>query len=260
MRPSRLAFAALSLALVGGVPALTPAHLAAQAPALAGAAAFHADRLARLDALAAKTVADGTVPGITILLIKGGKVALDKAYGVRDLGTKAPLRHDDIFRIASQTKAITSVAVMMLWEEGRFGLDDPIGNYLPTFKEHTVLTKFNAADSSYETKPTRRKITIRQLLTHTAGLDYAGIGSDEFKAIYEKAGIYGLGKPGLVLGPAIDKLGTLPLRFEPGERWNYSLAIDVLGRLVEVVSGMPLDRFFRTRIFEPLRMNDTWFE
>lgn len=149
---------------------------------------------------------------------------------------------------------------MMLWEEGRFRLDDPIGNYLPAFKDQTVLTKFNPADSTFEAKPTRRRITIRQLLTHTSGLDYADIGSDDFKAIYAKAGISAIGHEGDVLADRIDRLGKLPLKHEPGERFTYGLSLDVLGRFVEVMSGMPLDQFFRTRIFGPLGMRDTYFE
>ena len=200
------------------------------------------------------------IPGAVVMLVRDGKTAYHKAYGVRELGKPTPMRVDDIFRIASQTKAITSLAVMMLWEEGKFGLDDPIGRYIPAFREQKVLSKFSAADSSYESKPTRRRITIRQLLTHTSGLDYADIGSDAFTAIYAKAGLTALGKEGAVLGRDIDILGMLPLASEPGEKFTYSLSIDVLGRLVEVASGMPLDQFFRTRIFEPLRMRDTWFE
>ncbi len=222
-------------------------------------AAFTPERLSRIDSWIEQLVTNGKIPGAVVMLVKDGQVAYHKAYGYRDLGTKAPARTDDIYRIASQTKAITSLAVMMLWEEGRFQLDDPIGTYLPAFKEHTVLTKFIAADSSYEAKPTRRKITIRQLLTHTSGLDYADIGSDEMKGIYAKAGITGLGRAGDVLGPKIDALGKLPLKHEPGERFTYGLSVDVLGRLVEVVSGMPLDQYFRTRIFEPLKMPDTFF-
>ena len=228
-------------------------------PNKAAEAAFHADRLSRIDSWVQKLVDDGKIPGAVVMLVRDGKVAYHKAFGVRDLATRAPQQPNDIFRIASQTKAITSLAVMMLWEEGRFGLDDPIGNYIPAFKEQTILTKFNPADSSYESKPTNRRITIRQLLTHTSGLDYADIGSTEFKGIYAKAGITGLGKENDVLADKIDRLGKLPLKHEPGERFTYGLSIDVLGRLVEVVSGMPLDRFFRTRIFEPLGMRDTYF-
>ena len=220
---------------------------------------FHADRLARVDRWVDGLIAAKKIPGAVVMLVHDGRTAYHKAYGVRDLGTGAPMRTDDIFRIASQTKAITSLAVMMLWEEGRFGLDDPIGRYLPAFREQTVLAKFNAADSSFEAKPTRRRITIRQLLTHTSGLDYADIGSAQFQAVYAKAGLTALGREGDVLATAIDALGKLPLAHEPGERFTYGLSVDVLGRLVEVLSGMPLDQFMRTRIFEPLRMRDTWF-
>ena len=244
---------------------LLPVGLQAQAPPHAttggrgGSAAFVPDRLARIDAYVERVLAERKIPGAVVMIVRDGQVAYHKAYGVRDLVTKAPERVDDIFRIASQTKAVTSLAVMMLWEEGRFNLDDPVENYLPAFKGQRVLTKFNSADSSYEARPTRRRTTIRQLLTHTSGLDYADIGSDDFKALYAKAGLTALGREGDVLADKIDVLGKLPLRSEPGERFTYSLSTDVLGRLVEVISGMPLDRFFRTRIFDPLRMPDTYF-
>ncbi len=223
-------------------------------------AAFDANRLARLDSTVQKLVTDQRIPGAVVLLVRDGKVAYHKAFGVRDLGTKAPLQRDDIFRMASQTKAITSLAAMMLWEQGRFQLDDPVANYLPEFKQMKVLTKFNAADSSYDAKPTQRRITIRQLFTHTSGLDYPSIGSEEFRAIYAKAGVpSGIGTDGAVLADKMRILATLPLKHEPGERFTYGLSVDVLGRLVEVLSGMSLDQFFRTRIFVPLKMNDTWF-
>ena len=223
------------------------------------AGAFIPARLARIDSWVQQQIEERKIPGAVVMIVRDGRIAYHRAFGVRDMATGAPQRRDDIFRIASQTKAITSTAVMMLWEEGRFSLDDPIGKFLPAFKEQTVLSKFSPADSSYESRPTRRHITIRQLLTHTSGLDYAGIGSEEFKAIYSKAGISALGTPGELLATSIDALGTLPLKHEPGERFTYGLSVDVLGRLVEVVSGMPLDRFFRTRILDPLGMNDTYF-
>ena len=224
-------------------------------------AGFSSARLARLDSLIEPMVAKGEVPGVVVFLARNGRVVLHKAYGYRDVGTRAPLQRDDIFRIASQTKAITSTAVMMLWEEGRFGLDDPIERYLPEFAKPTVLTKLNAADTTWTAEPARRSITIRHLLTHTSGIDYAVIGSDDFKAIYAKAGIpSGLGlPPGATIGDRMRVLGKLPLRHQPGERFTYSLSIDVLGYLVEVLSGMPLDRFLRARIFDPLGMRDTWF-
>lgn len=257
--------------LASSVSALRPASLPAQAvreqairatdaARTVGAEAFDAQRLARIDSWLTGLAASKKIPGAVVMITKDGRVAMHKAYGVRELGKPDAMRTDDIFRIASQTKAITSLAVMMLWEEGKFALDDPVGRYIPAFREQKVLAKFNPADSSYETKATRRRITIRQLLTHTSGLDYADIGSPELSAIYAKAGLTAIGKDGAVLGRDIDILGALPLAHEPGEKFTYSLSTDVLGRLVEVVSGMPLDQFMRTRIFEPLRMRDTWFE
>ena len=238
-----------------------PIALTAQStPSRDPSAAFDPNRLARIDSWINKLIADQRIPGAVVMLVRDGRVEYHKAFGVRDLGTKAPLRTDDIFRIASQTKAITSLAAMILWEEGKFALDDPVAKYLPEFDKQTVLAKFNPADSTYTTTPAKRRSTIRQLLTHTSGLDYADIGSDEFKAIYSKAGLTALGREGDVLAEKVKVLGALPLAFEPGERFNYGLSVDVLGRLVEVWSGMPLDRFLRTRIFEPLRMTDTWFE
>ena len=236
------------------------AQRAANAPPLTATGAFDVTRLARIDSWVNGLIAEGKIPGAVVMLTHDGRTVYHKAFGVRDLGTGVAEQPNDIFRIASQTKAITSLAVMMLWEEGRFRLDDPIGDYLPAFKEQVILTKFNPADSSYESKPTRRRITIRQLLTHTSGLDYADIGSDEFKAVYAKAGISALGHDGDVLADRVNRLGKLPIKHEPGERFTYGLSIDVLGRLVEVLSGGPLDQFFRTRIFEPLAMRDTWFE
>ena len=245
---------------------LLPFALVAQAPAPASAThdasrnAFDAPRLARVDAMVERLIADRRIPGAVVMLVRDGQVEYHKAFGYRDLGTKAPMRTDDIFRIASQTKAITSLAAMILWEEGKFSLDDPVSKYLPEFDKQTVLVKFNPADSSFTSKPAQRRSTIRQLFTHTSGLDYADIGSDEFKAIYAKAGLTSLGREGDLLATKVAVLGRLPLAFEPGERFNYGLSVDVLGRLVEVWSGMPLDRFLRTRIFEPLRMSDTYFE
>ncbi|MEO7965084.1 MAG: serine hydrolase domain-containing protein [Gemmatimonadaceae bacterium] len=253
-----------AVAIVLPVVLACPSSLAAKqsAPPVATQAAgsgFSAERLSRIDSMLNQLVADRKIPGAVAMLVRDGRVVYHKAFGYRDVDSKVALRTDDIFRIASQTKAITSLAAMMLWEEGRFGLDDSISAYLPEFKNQTVLTKFNPADSSYESKPVKRPTTIRQLFTHSSGLDYADIGSDDFRAIYAKAGLSALGREGDVLADKIRVLGKLPLAFEPGERFNYSLSIDVLGRLVEVVSGIPLDRFFRTRVFEPLKMRDTWF-
>lgn len=258
-RLARLAAASTALLVLDAPGAWAQEATLPPASASARAAAFLPDRLARVDSWIESLVRAKEIPGAVVMLVKDGQVQHHRAFGVRELGKPDALRPDDIFRIASQTKAITSLAVMMLWEEGRFQLDDPVERYLPTFAKATVLTKFNPADSSYESRPARRRMTVRHLLTHTSGLDYADIGSEEFRAIYAKAGITALGREGDLLAERIDALGTLPLRSEPGERFTYSLSIDVLGRLVEVWSGMPFDRFLQARIFGPLKMHDTGF-
>ena len=252
--------ASRALAVLAAVPLLLGAQPARPSMPRAAASGFNDVRLARIDSLVTRLIANKRIPGAVVMLVQDGAVVYNKAFGYQDIETKVPLQRDDIFRIASQTKAITSLAAMMLWEEGKFALDDPISKYIPEFDKQQVLTKFNPADSSYESKPTQRRTTIRQLFTHTSGLDYADIGSEEFRAIYAKAGVTSMGREGEVLADKVRILARLPLRYEPGERFNYSLSVDVLGRLVEVLSGMPLNEFFRTRIFEPLRMRDTWFE
>jgi CubicO group peptidase (beta-lactamase class C family) len=139
-------------------------------------------------------------------------------------------------------------------------LDEPVSKYLPAFKNPKVLDKFNEKDSSYTTLPAKSEITIRQLLSHTSGISYAGIGTKEANAIYAKAKVpSGIGTPNAKLADAMNALGGLPLIHQPGEKWSYGLNTDVLGYLVEVLSGTTLDGFFRTRIFEPLGMKDTYF-
>lgn len=221
---------------------------------------FSVERLNRIDQLVGEHVSKKWVNGAVVLIARNGKIVYHKAFGYSDAETQVPMKKDDIFRIASQTKAITSLAVMMLFEEGKFFLDDPISRYIPEFKGQKVLVNVNWADTSYTTQPAKSEITIRQLLTHTSGVDYAGIGSQEFKAIYAKAGIpSGIGNHDMVLADKMKKLGGLPLKHHPGEAYTYGLNSDVLGYLVEVVSGMPFDQFLRTRIFQPLGMNDTYF-
>lgn len=229
-------------------PAVTPA-----------AAGFSPARLQRIDTVLQEYVDKGRMNGAVALIIRNGKIAYYKSVGY-DKHENDPLKKDGIFRIASQTKAITSVAVMMLYEEGKFMLDDPISNYIPEFSKPVVLKTFNKEDSSYTTVPARREITIRDLLTHTSGIGYAQIGTPEANAIYAKAGVVGgIGVDKIVLGDKMKILGRLPLFHQPGEKWTYGLNTDVLGYLVEVVSGMSLDVFFRQRIFEPLGMKDSYF-
>ncbi len=221
---------------------------------------FSADRLKRIDDQINYWVKKGWVSGTVGLVIRNGKIVYYKAAGYNDIAAKLAMKKDDIFRIASQTKAITSVAVMMLYEEGKFLLDDPISAYIPAFANEKVLDKFNEKDSTYSTIPAKRQATIRDLLTHTSGLGYAQIGSKEANAIYAKNNITaGLDVSSDKLSDAMNRLGGLPLMHQPGEKWTYGLNVDVLGELVEIWSGMSLENFFRTRIFEPLGMADTYF-
>ncbi|MBF9220085.1 serine hydrolase domain-containing protein [Hymenobacter ruricola] len=200
------------------------------------------------------------VPGAIALVMRDGKVLYRKAVGYDDFVQQTPLRTDAIVRIASQTKAITSIGLMLLYDEGKFQLDDPISRYLPAFKNPKVLATFNEKDTTYTTVPAKSEITIRQLFTHTSGISYPVIGTKEARAIYAKAHIpSGIGTPAGSLAKSMDALGTLPLMHQPGERFTYGLSVDVLGRLIEVLSGQPLDQYLRTRLFEPLGMKDTWF-
>jgi CubicO group peptidase (beta-lactamase class C family) len=218
------------------------------------------DRLIRIDKMLKQSIDSGWIAGAVGFIARDGKIVYDKSFGVSNVETKSLMHNDDIFRIASQTKAITSVAVMMLFEEGKFLLDDPISKYIPEFANPGVLDKFNEKDSTYTTVPANREITIRDLLTHTSGIDYAGIGSGNMRAIYSKSGIPGgFGSDKIVLGDKIRALGKLPLIHQPGERFTYGLNVDVLGYLVEVLSGENLDNYFHRHIFEPLGMNDTYF-
>jgi CubicO group peptidase (beta-lactamase class C family) len=220
-----------------------------------------AQRLARLDSMCLQAVAKNEVPGMVALVARHGKIVYYKAFGMADNAAGRLMKRDDIFRIASQTKAITATAVMMLWEEGKFSLDDPISNFIPEFKNPQVLKTFQYSDTTYTTEAAKGEITIRQLLTHTSGLGYGVIDGDErFKMIYRKAGVTDLFTTDTIsIGESVKKLARLPLHHQPGEKFTYSEGLDVMGYLVEIVSGMPFDQFLKTRIFDPLGMKDTWF-
>jgi len=221
---------------------------------------FSAERLHRIDHMIKGYIDDGKMNGAATLIARNGKIIYYRAFGYDDRENKKPLKRDAIFRIASQTKAITSVAVMMLFEEGKFLLDEPVSKYIHSFQNPQVLDKFNPKDTTYSTIPAKREVTIRDLLTHTSGIGYAQIGSSESNAIYAKNHITaGFGSNRKLLAEDIQLLGSLPLMHNPGEKFTYGLNTDVLGYLVEVTSGMPLDKFFSSRIFEPLGMNDTYF-
>ncbi len=219
------------------------------------------ERLARIDEMAKKAVSDGNIPGVVALVARKGKIVLWKSYGKADNESNRKLKRDDIFRIASQSKAITATAVMMLWEEGKFRLDDPVSKYIPEFKDPQVLNNFRYNDTTYTSTPANKEITIRHLITHTSGIGYGVIDGDErMRMIYEKAGITDLfTTEDITIGESVKKLAKLPLHHNPGEKFTYSEGLDVLGYFIEVVSGMTFDEFLRTRLFEPLGMNDTGF-
>jgi CubicO group peptidase (beta-lactamase class C family) len=214
------------------------------------------ERLERIGTVVQKNIDDKRIAGAVTLVIRHGQVAWFKAQGMQDREAAKPMRPDTIFRICSMSKPVTSVAVMMLYEEGRFMLEDPVSKYLPEFKSAKVLVK-PASGEAY-TIPATHQITIRDLLRHTSGITYhwnADLGPR-----YKDANVaHGILPYDGTIGDSVERLAKLPLLFNPGERWEYSLSVDVLGRLVEVVSGKPFDEFLRTRVFEPLGMKDTYF-
>jgi CubicO group peptidase (beta-lactamase class C family) len=217
-------------------------------------------RLRRIDTLLDQYVEKGWVNGFVTIIVRDNTIVQYKGYGYLDASTKKPMPKDALFRIASQTKAIVSAAAMILFEEGKFSLDEPVSDFIPAFKNPRVIESFNETDSSYTTVPAKREISFRDLLTHTSGLDYPGIGTPKMKAIYAKAGIpSGLGVIDEDLLERVNRLAKLPLVNNPGEKWTYGLSIDVLGCLIEVISRKNLSDFVTSRILQPLGMKDTYF-
>ena len=224
------------------------------APAGAG---FDPQRLQRLDRHFARYVDDGRLAGWQVLIARGGKIAHSSTCGLRNLESEDPVRDDTLFRIYSMTKPITSVAAMMLYEEGAFELTDPVSDFIPSFADLRVYTGGPAREA--QTRPAIEPMRIWHLLTHTSGLTYGFHRLHPTDEIYRQQG-FELGTPAdLDLEGVCDVYAGMPLLFDPGSSWNYSVSTDVLGRVVEVASGMGLDEFFRTRIFEPLGMTDTGF-
>ena len=250
----------LSLA-VGLLAPRAVAQVSAPTEASAAAAGFSPERLRRLDAAIEGEIARQQLAGGIMYIARDGRPVHFKTYGRQDIENNQPMRADAIFRIASMSKAVTTTAVMMLYEEGRFMLKDPISKYIPSFANSVVAIPAPAGSPDgvkYITEKARRPVTIRDLLTHTAGLTYGnGVAADAYK----QAGLtdwYILGKDE-TLEQVIDRLAALPLHGQPGDKWQYGFATDVLGRLVEVISGQPLDKFVEERITKPLGMRDTHF-
>ncbi len=241
----------LILSLTGGV--LVAKELPTVTPEEVGISSEH---LQHIDRIINDYLEDEKFAGAVIQMTRGGKTFYHEAFGYADIEDNRKMQKDSIFRIASQTKAITSVSVMILQEQGKLHINEPVGNYLPEFMETTVSEK--REDGTYEIVPAKRKITIRDLLTHTAGIGYSNSVVSE---IWEEAGIGGwyFADREEPVRETIRRIGSLPMSEHPGEKWVYGYATDILGALVEVVSGMSLDAFFKKYILEPLDMKDTHF-
>lgn len=223
----------------------------------AGEVGLDAGRLTRIDRHFARYVDDGRLPGWLVLVSRHGAVVHLSTYGQRDREAGLPVEVDTLFRIYSMTKPITSVAAMMLYEEGAFELQDPVSAFIPSFADLRVYR----AGSSFRpvTEPATEPVRIWHLLTHTSGLTYGFHHAHPVDAMYRAAGFEWGTPEGMDLQSCCDRWASLPLLFQPGSEWNYSVATDVLGRVVEVASGQTLDRFFTERIFQPLGMTDTAF-
>ncbi|MGW5330870.1 serine hydrolase domain-containing protein [Streptomyces sp. NPDC004014] len=213
--------------------------------------------LDRLDRHFARLVDEGRLPGYLVSVARGGRVAHLTACGHRDRAAGLPVAADTLWRIYSMTKPVTAVAVLLLVEEGRLSLDDPLDKYLPAFAGPRVYEGGSGAD--VRTRPARGPVLIRHLLTHTAGLTFGFYHEHPVDALYREAGLEYSVPPGKDLAETVEVYARMPLQFEPGTRWNYSVASNVLGRVIEVVAGQPLDGFFAERILRPLGMTDTGF-
>lgn len=239
----------IAVALACATLTHAPASIAAPPALVAG---FSPERLKRLDAAIEEQIASKQLAGGVMVVLRDGKPVVFKAHGQQDVENARPMQKDTIFRIASMTKALTTVAAMMLYEEGRFLLKDPVSRHLPAFANVQVALPGGGTE-----KP-RRPLTIHDLLTHTAGMSYGG---GPAASAYAKAGLtdwYLVGNDE-TLAQWTERFAALPLQGQPGDAFIYGYATDVLGRLVEVVSGQPLDRFIKERITDPLRMPDTSF-
>lgn len=229
-------------ALAQGLPVAKPESVGLSGP-----------RLTRLSAAMQRAVDENRLAGIVTLVARDGKAVHFESFGKLDREKSVAMPKDAIFRIASMSKAITSVAIVMLMEEGRLLLSDPVSKFIPAFAKTTV-----AAPGNGDPVPAKRAITIRDLLTHTAGISY---GSGALESAYKGKNVYMwyFADKDEPIATTIDRLASLPFEAQPGDRWVYGFGTDILGVIVEKASGMPLDEFMRTRIFEPLKMTDTAF-
>jgi CubicO group peptidase (beta-lactamase class C family) len=217
------------------------------------------ERLKKIDDLLQNAVDDDYLPGAVVMIGRKGQIPYLEAFGYRDVAGKDPMEVDDIFRMASMTKPIVSVGIMMLYEEGYFLLDDPISKFAPEFAEMQVFGEWDEKKENYTTTPANKPITFRQLLSHTSGIGYPFINED-LRLIAQKKGlIQGYSVLDVSLKENMKILSEMPLVHQPGERWTYGLSTDLLGYLIEQISGQALDKFLQERIFKPLGMEDTGF-
>lgn len=216
---------------------------------------FSVARLQRIDSFYNAMIKKGDVPNAVTFISRNGSIVHHKAYGFSNIEKHIPAKTTDIFRLASQTKLITTIALMMLYDEGKFFLEDPVAKYLPEFKEVQVLVKFDKSTKTLETRPPKTPPTIRQLLSHTAGIPYE---MDLDSTVTGNITDLGILLP-LTTAELIKKIAQRPLLHDPGERFTYGYNTDIAGRIVEVISGMSLNDFFHKRIFQPLGMQDTYF-
>ena len=242
-----LALTLTASAVAQGLPVATPESVG-----------MSASRLQRLSAAMKRAVDEDRLAGVVTLVARKGKVVHYENFGQLDRESKTPMPKDAIVRIASMSKAITTVAAMMLVEEGKLLLDDPVSKFIPAFKKTTVMTQTPTSGPDVAVMPARREISIRDLMTHTAGISY---GTGALEAQYKAANVYMwyFADKDEPIGTTIERLAALPFTSQPGERYVYGFSTDILGVVIERASGLSLDEFFRTRIFGPLKMVDSYF-
>jgi len=217
-------------------------------------------QLARIDTVLNQNLNKNWLAGAVVLMVKDNRVVYHKGFGHANREEGVIMGKDAIFRIMSQTKQITSVAIMQLVDRGVLRLDQRVSDFIPEFRNQKVIKDYSEFDTTYTTVPAVRELVIRDLLTHTSGIGYPAIGNSMMKAIYSKAGMpSGLGYFNASMFEKMKLLGSLPLFHQPGEKWTYGLNDDLLGCIIEIVSGKTLDTYFRENIFDPLEMKDTWF-
>jgi CubicO group peptidase (beta-lactamase class C family) len=246
-----------ALALSGAAfPVFAQGLPKAQSPEEVG---FSSVRLKRLSDRLSEGVKSGEIPGAVVLIARNGRLVMFEAYGYRDRAAKAPMQTDAIFRIASMTKPITSVAAMTFVEEGKLSLADPVAQYIPAFAGTKVSVRRDKPDGTVEMglEPQARPMTIMDLMRHTSGLTYGAVGANVVKQSYVDMKVMSADQTNAEM---VDKLAKLALLYQPGTHWEYSMSTDVLGRVLEVISGMPLDKVIEERVAKPLKLGDTAFD